>query len=307
MQRLWSPWRMPYVTGAGRSGSPGKAEDIFIQALETAGDPDSLVIHLGLHAFIVMNLFPYNTGHMMVVPKRKVAALEDLEPDERAELMELMTLAMRAARSVLRCDGFNAGLNVGAVAGAGIADHLHLHIVPRWLGDANFMPINASTMVMPELLPATTARLKGELASMTVGAAADPPHLTAGAVVYLPDEGRLVLRRARDGTIVVPKGHIEPGESAADTAIREVMEETGYACTITNWAGEDSFQIEGATFHNVYFFAVGRPTPEVEAHLGRDVELAVPSEAAEMIQFPDLRRIVERGVLLVERESGQKG
>jgi ATP adenylyltransferase len=293
---------MPYVTGAVRANSPEDSDDIFIQALETAADADSLVVHLGRHAFIIMNLFPYNTGHMMVVPRRKVAALEELEPGERAELMELVTLAMQAARAVLRCHGFNAGLNIGAVAGAGVADHLHLHVVPRWLGDANFMPIAASTMVLPELLPATTARLKGEFASLTARADSDALHLTAGAVVYLPDDDRLVLRRSRDGLLVVPKGHIEPGESAAEAAIREVLEETGYSCTITNWAGRDAFENERGAWHNVYFFAVGRPTAAADEHIGRDVELVEPSAAAELVDFPQLRAVVERGAQLVERE-----
>ena len=228
---------MNYVTGSIDSDSGSDRSRIFLRALEDADNPDSLVVHRGEHGFVIMNLFPYNTGHMMVVPNRPVPSLDQLSSLERSDLMELTNLASGVATRVLRCDGINIGLNIGAVGGAGITEHLHIHVVPRWLGDANFMPITAGTMVLPELLPATTARIKGEFAAGTVSSTRTGVHSTAGALVFLPEDGTFVVRKAKDGTLVIPKGHIEEGESASDAAIREVHEETGYQATITNWGG----------------------------------------------------------------------
>lgn len=302
MQRLWTPWRMTYVTTSGDEASSGSRGDIFVEALKTADAPDSLVVHRGTHGFVVMNLYPYNTGHVMVVPNRKVASLEDLNDDEAAELMLLLKRAMTVGRAVLRCDGFNAGLNVGAIAGAGVADHLHFHLVPRWLGDANFMPITAGTMVLPELLPATTARYKGEFATLAVRDADPGCRRTAGALVYLPDEGKLVLRRAADGSIIVPKGKIEAGESASDAARREIHEETGYRATITDWCGIDQFEVDGRRFHVVVFFAVGEATPDTREHLGRDTILVDPREAVEAVTFDSQKPLVQRAVELIDRD-----
>lgn len=305
MDRLWTPWRMQYVTGSGSGDERETRSDIFLTALENAGDPDSLVVHRGRHAFVIMNLFPYNTGHMMVVPNRQVQTLDALTIDERAEMMELTSASTEVANSVLRCDGFNIGLNIGSIAGAGIADHLHLHVVPRWTGDANFMPITASTMVLPELLPATTARLKGEFASRDAQVRNPEIHSTAGAIVYVPTERKLVLRRATDGTIVLPKGHIEFGESAADAAVREVLEETGFKSTITHWAGTDEFEHRGQAFHAVYFFATGSPAAGSTEHLGSDTLLVDVEAAGELVSFDGLRRLVTRCTALIKHEDGR--
>jgi len=302
MDRLWTPWRMQYVTGSAGDNDETSRSDIFVAALESADDPDSLVVHRGRYAFVIMNLFPYNTGHMMVVPNRKVQTLDALIPDERAEIMELTSVATEVANRVLRCDGFNIGLNIGAIAGAGIADHLHLHVVPRWTGDANFMPITASTMVLPELLPSTTARLKAEFIARDAASGNPEVHSTAGALVYLPNERKLILRRAKDGTIVLPKGHIETGESAAEAAIREVREETGFASTITHWAGTDAFEHAGRSFHTVYFFATGSWTKEAAEHLATDTLLADLADAEEQVSFPALRALVGRCRELIDRE-----
>ncbi|HMM42838.1 MAG TPA: HIT domain-containing protein, partial [Thermomicrobiales bacterium] len=153
MERLWSPWRMAYVGGTKRSGC------VFCDVLAVGDDRESLIVHRGERAFVMLNLYPYNSGHSMVVPYDHVPTIEELDPAARAELLELATLAVEASRRVLRCDGFNLGLNLGAVAGAGVADHLHMHVVPRWTGHANFLPILGDTLVMPELLPSTYARL----------------------------------------------------------------------------------------------------------------------------------------------------
>ncbi|MEZ4520156.1 MAG: HIT domain-containing protein [Thermomicrobiales bacterium] len=306
MDRLWTPWRMQYVTGADEPEGPEGRAGIFLDALADADNPDSLVVHIGTHGFVIMNLFPYNTGHMMVVPKRRVADLTSLSEGERAELFELVSETTAVAETVLNCDGFNIGLNIGSVAGAGIAQHLHIHVVPRWLGDANFMPITANTMVLPELLPATTARMKGEFTARTTRRHSPGIHSTSGSVVYLPDEKKFVLRVSQDGSVVLPKGHIEEGESAADAAIREVSEETGFASTITNWLGVDEYDYQGSSFHTTYFFAVGAMTPDVEAHLGTDTVLVDIDIAADKLTFPALTRIAERAIELVGRSKAER-
>ena len=157
-ERLWTPWRMRYVAGADREEGC-----IFCNRLAERDDVQSLILHRGDRAFVIMNLFPYNTGHVMIVPNAHVASPEDTDPETMSEMAVLRGTVLRALRRALSPDGFNLGLNVGAPAGAGIADHLHEHVVPRWQGDANFMPILASTMVMPELIPITYAKLRAEL------------------------------------------------------------------------------------------------------------------------------------------------
>lgn len=288
-QRLWTPWRMGYVSQKGQSG------DIFLDALASADDPDSLVIHRGQRGFIIMNLFPYNSGHMMVVPNERAPSPEDLDPETRAELFEHVNLAIEAARPVLRCDGFNVGLNIGEVAGAGIAQHMHIHVVPRWVGDANFMPITANTMVLPELLPATTARLRAEIETILTRQRGDA-EITAGAIAYLPDERKVILRRGRNGDIVVSKGYIEEGESAAEAAVRELREETGYQVTIVGWAGTDDFSTPGTSKHMrvLHFIATAQPTAEVTAHLETDTLLAPLGGAADLIKIPGLKAIVSQ-------------
>src|SRR5215213_2026094 len=156
---LWTPWRMRYVAGVDREEGC-----IFCNRLAEEDDVQSLILHRGERAFVIMNLYPYNTGHLMIVPNAHVASPEDADPDVMREMAELRGPVLRALRRALFPDGFNLGLNVGAPAGAGVADHLHEHVVPRWQGDANFMPILAATTVMPELIPVTYAKLRAELA-----------------------------------------------------------------------------------------------------------------------------------------------
>ncbi len=157
-RRLWTPWRMKYVGG-------GSSEDgcIFCNRLASDNDVESLILLRGHGAFLIMNLYPYNTGHVMVVPNRHVAGLEELDDEALNEMWQLAVLATRAIRQALKPAGFNLGMNLGSVAGAGVTDHLHQHVVPRWQGDANFMPILAGAVVMPELIPATYAKIRAEL------------------------------------------------------------------------------------------------------------------------------------------------
>ncbi|MBB5915632.1 ATP adenylyltransferase [Nocardia transvalensis] len=165
LQRLWTPYRMSYITGAvtdrdaKKSGAePEKSAHPFIE-IPKMSDEDGLVIARGEWVYAVLNLYPYNPGHMMVVPYRRVANLEDLTAEESAELMAFTQRAIRVMKQVSRPEGFNVGLNLGGVAGGSLADHLHQHIVPRWGGDANFITVVGGVKVMPQLLRDTRALL----------------------------------------------------------------------------------------------------------------------------------------------------
>ncbi len=157
MQHLWTPWRMAYLTGEGRKPVEGC---IFCAKIAAGDDAAEHVIHRGDWAYVTLNRYPYNNGHLMVVPYRHAASFEDLDDPTQLEIMHLVNHSVAALRRALRPDGFNIGANVGAVAGAGIADHVHLHVVPRWAGDTNFMPIVADTRVIPESLDQTYQKLK---------------------------------------------------------------------------------------------------------------------------------------------------
>ncbi len=148
---------MRYVGGVPRDSC------VFCEKLAQRDDTIAFILHRAESCFAIMNLFPYNTGHIMVVPNTHMAGPEDADTATLEEMSALLPLLLRALRRVLTNDGFNIGINVGSVAGAGIAAHLHQHIVPRWRGDANFMPIIGSTMVLPELIPTTYAKLRAEL------------------------------------------------------------------------------------------------------------------------------------------------
>jgi ATP adenylyltransferase len=147
-QRLWTPHRMAYIQSGGQ---PSKEECPFCIA-PTLSDEDALIVARGTHAFVLLNLFPYNSGHLLVCPYRHVALYDDATEAEIDEIGRLTQTAMRVIREVSRNDGFNIGMNQGRVAGAGIAEHLHQHVVPRWATDANFFPIIAQTKALPQLL-----------------------------------------------------------------------------------------------------------------------------------------------------------
>ena len=149
--RFWTPYRMAYIHGEGKPADGSRGECPFCAA-PGKEDAEGLVVHRGSECFVVMNLFPYNSGHLLVCPYRHVSDYTELTGRERVELGELTATAMRVLRGVSGPHGFNLGMNQGEVAGAGIAAHLHQHIVPRWSGDANFLPIIARTKAVPELL-----------------------------------------------------------------------------------------------------------------------------------------------------------
>lgn len=154
MERLYSPWRLDYVTAAS-TDQPGAC--IFCEARRRG---DALVIHRGAHTFVILNLYPYNNGHLMVVPNRHIARLADARPEELSELMALTRLAEMALTEAYAPHGLNMGLNLGKPAGAGVLDHVHMHVVPRWNGDTNFMSVVGETRVLPEELPVTADRLR---------------------------------------------------------------------------------------------------------------------------------------------------
>ncbi|SCD87202.1 ATP adenylyltransferase [Streptomyces sp. DvalAA-14] len=154
-QRLWTPHRMAYIQGENKPTGPGAGDGCPFCAIPAKSDEDGLVIHRGEHVYAVLNLYPYNSGHLMVVPYRHVADYTDLDAAETLELAELTKHAMTALRAASGAQGFNIGLNQGSVAGAGIAAHLHQHVVPRWGGDMNFMPVVGHTKVLPQLLADT--------------------------------------------------------------------------------------------------------------------------------------------------------
>jgi ATP adenylyltransferase len=150
-QRLWTPHRMAYLGGEGKPASDAAHHCPFCE-LPARSDQDGLIISRGELAFAVLNLYPYNPGHLMVVPYRHVGDYTELSAAEAADLALLTQRAMAALRATARPQGFNIGMNQGAVGGAGIAAHLHQHVVPRWGGDMNFMPVIGQTRVLPQLL-----------------------------------------------------------------------------------------------------------------------------------------------------------
>lgn len=155
-QRLWTPHRMVYIDGAGK---PAGADDCPFCTSPGRDDEDGLIVHRGEHAFVVMNLFPYNPGHLLVCPYRHVAEYVDATDEETEEIARLTQQAIRVLKRVSAPAGFNVGMNQGAVAGAGISMHLHQHVVPRWQGDSNFLPIVAQTKAVPQLLDDARRRL----------------------------------------------------------------------------------------------------------------------------------------------------
>ncbi len=157
--RLWTPHRMVYIKGENKPTHDEAGDDCPFCAAPGRSDDDGLIVARGEHVYAVLNLYPYNSGHLMTVPYRHVSMYYDLDDAESLELARFTQTAMQVLRDVMGPHGFNLGINQGPVAGAGIAAHLHQHVVPRWGGDTNFMPIVAQTRVLPQLLSDTRAEL----------------------------------------------------------------------------------------------------------------------------------------------------
>jgi ATP adenylyltransferase len=155
MDQLWSPWRYRYVTKA-----EAEPACVFCVKAHSNDDQANLVLYRGAHCFVILNLYPYTTGHLMVVPYIHISTMEEAPEEATAEMMQLTTAASRHLRSVYRPKGLNIGMNIGECAGAGIAEHIHMHVLPRWPGDVNFMTAIGETRVLPEDLDTTYQRLR---------------------------------------------------------------------------------------------------------------------------------------------------
>jgi ATP adenylyltransferase len=150
---LWAPWRMQYIVGPRSDGC------ILCEKAKGEEDAKNLILARGPFAYVLLNIYPYNSGHLMIAPYRHLECLEILSPEESAEMMAWACKSERILREAFHAEGFNIGVNVGKVAGAGIEDHVHMHVVPRWSADTNFMPVLGETKIIPEYLEQTFAKL----------------------------------------------------------------------------------------------------------------------------------------------------
>lgn len=160
MKQIWAPWRSVYIGGEHKGGC------IFCEKLTDSDDEKNLVLERGKNVFVIMNLYPYNNGHLMVAPNRHVGELEQLSDQEMLELFRTAARMVSALRS-FNPEGFNIGANIGRVAGAGVPGHFHLHVVPRWSGDTNFMPVIGDVKVVSESLEVTYKKLKEALSKLS--------------------------------------------------------------------------------------------------------------------------------------------
>lgn len=154
MKHLWSPWRMSYIESHKQDGC------VFCQALEQEDGPENLIATRRKTSFVILNRYPYTSGHIMVLPYVHVPTLDELKAETRAEMIELVTKGTQVLQSIYKPEGFNVGINIGEAAGAGIEEHIHIHIVPRWMGDTNFMSAVGETRMLPEDLKDTYSRVK---------------------------------------------------------------------------------------------------------------------------------------------------
>ena len=155
MDNLWAPWRMQYVRAPKKNNG-----ETFLKKLEDGNDEENLVLFRGEHSFVCMNLYPYNNGHIMILPNNIAEKPEELDDVTQFEIMKIASISMKIIREKMNAEGFNFGANIGASAGAGIAEHLHFHIVPRWKGDTNFMPVIGNTKVNVQGLNDTYVMLR---------------------------------------------------------------------------------------------------------------------------------------------------
>ncbi len=161
MERIFAPWRIRYIMSPKHEGC------IFCDFPKENRDEERLIVYRGEKCFVMMNNYPYNPGHVMVAPYRHVGSLEELDESEALEIIKLSQRAVKVIRETMDPDGFNIGINLGKVAGAGIEDHIHLHIVPRWNGDTNFMPVIADVKIIPEAVEETYKKLRSGFEKLT--------------------------------------------------------------------------------------------------------------------------------------------
>jgi ATP adenylyltransferase len=160
MERLWAPWRMEYI-GSAREGEDEGC--LFCEKPKEGDDEKALIVSRSELSFAILNKYPYNSGHLMVAPFRHVGELEEVKDDESLDMERLLQRCIKALKEAMQPEGFNIGMNLGVVAGAGIPDHLHWHLVPRWTGDTNFMPIVSQTKVLPEMLSESLQQIRAVL------------------------------------------------------------------------------------------------------------------------------------------------
>jgi len=165
LERIWAPWRIGYVAGERPDGC------VFCKKIQSDEDRKNLVLHRGEHGAILLNTYPYNSGHLMVVPNAHVGELTDLSSEAGCELWDLTDLAVRTLKKALYPQGINLGMNLGQAAGAGIGDHIHMHVVPRWSGDTNYMTTVAQTRVVPQSLEDSYDQLRPAIEELTSGRA----------------------------------------------------------------------------------------------------------------------------------------
>jgi ATP adenylyltransferase len=163
MDYLWTPWRYAYITGADQPNPPIAGECLFCARLKLTDDKQALIVGRGKHSFIILNAYPYTSGHVMIVPNAHVDELQRLSADAAAEMMHLSQRIERVLRDLYHPDGLNVGMNIGKAAGAGIAGHIHMHVLPRWVADANFMSVIGETRMLPETLDVTWERISAAL------------------------------------------------------------------------------------------------------------------------------------------------
>ncbi|MDO8527241.1 MAG: HIT domain-containing protein [Deltaproteobacteria bacterium] len=163
MDNLWAPWRMEYINDTRKGEKQGC---VFCEMKEQKPDDKNLILARGKHTYVLMNRFPYNSGHLLIVSYSHIASLKDLSAEIQQEMMWFMGESMDILKDVLKAQGFNCGLNAGAHAGGGIPDHIHWHVVPRWPGDTNFLPVLGNTRSMPEYLSETYKRLEGKFKTL---------------------------------------------------------------------------------------------------------------------------------------------
>ena len=161
MEHLWTPWRSTYITRQA-----GPTDCVFCSALAGSDDEQSLILHRAVHNFVILNRFPYSSGHLMIAPNVHVSRLSDISDDAAQEMMRLARSSEAILEAVYKPQGINLGMNLGEAAGAGIAAHIHLHVLPRWNGDANFMTVVGHTRVIPESLSDTYLKLRGRFTGL---------------------------------------------------------------------------------------------------------------------------------------------
>jgi len=241
-ERLWTPWRMQYVGG-------GASEDgcVFCNRLAENDDVASLILHRGPRTFAIMNLFPYNTGHAMILPNNHVANPEELDDETVVEMARYLPVLLAAIRRALGPGGFNVGMNLGSIAGAGIAAHLHQHVVPRWQGDANFMPILANTKALPELIPVTYAKIRAEL---------ERGFEPVPIIVLTADRTRVFIEKGAFKEMRLPV--VDPGRPGSLWSEgQSLLHSLGVNAFFAGWAGKN--RAEGNPAAALTF--LGSPTP----------------------------------------------